>query len=227
GLVDEAGLEGVECYGGLDLATVSDFTAYALLFPSVDQDGVRDGTFDAVWRIFAPEDNLPEMNKRTAGNAEVWVREGWLKLTPGNVTDYDVVKDALTRDGERFVIRDVAYDRWNSSQMVNDLVKAGMEMSPIGQGYASLSAPTKEIKRLLKGGSPERPVLRHGGNPVMRWMVDNLAVAMDAAENVKPDKAKSHEKIDGFSALVNAMERAMRTEQPGKSKYETEDLLVI
>lgn len=221
GMVDPHALEGRECFTGLDLGSVSDFTAYCMLFPDLDS------TFDAIWRIFAPEDNLDEMNKRTAGNAEVWAREGWLTLTPGNVTDYDYIEASLKRDAEVYQINDVAYDRWNASQLVNNLVTAGLPMSPIGQGFASLGAPTKEIKRLLKSGSPGRPVLRHGGNPVMRWMVDNLAVQMDAAGNVKPDKAKSHEKIDGFSALTNAVERSLRTEQPGQSKYESEDLMIL
>lgn len=221
GLVDETALAGRECYAGLDLAAVSDFTSLCLVFP----DG--DAGMDALWRFWAPEDNLREMSRRTAGAAEVWVREGWLTLTPGNATDYDWIRDQVLRDGEAFHILDVAYDRWNSSQMVNDLVAQGVPMSPIGQGFASLGAPTKEVKRLLLRGTPEAPVLRHGGNPVMRWMVDNLAVAMDPAENVKPDKAKSHEKIDGFSALVNAVERTMRTEQPGSSVYEERDLLIL
>jgi phage terminase large subunit-like protein len=221
GLVDPHALEGRECFAGLDLAAVSDFTSYCLLFPD------DDGTFDALWRVFAPEDNLTELNRRTAGNAEVWVRQKWLTLTPGNVTDYDWIEDALKRDAEVYQIKDVAYDRWNSSQMVNSLVAAGMPMSPIGQGFASLSAPTKEVKRLLLAGTPERPVLRHGGNPVLRWMVDNLAVAMDPAGNVKPDKAKAHEKIDGVSALVNAVERTLRTEQPGPSVYEERGLLIL
>jgi phage terminase large subunit-like protein len=223
GMVDPVSLEGRECFTGLDLGAVSDFTAYCLLFP----DPVDTGTFDALWRIFAPQDNLRELNKRTAGNADVWVRDKWLTLTPGNVTDYDYIEASLKRDAEHYLVKDIAYDRWNSSQLVNNCVSAGLPMSPIGQGFASLSAPTKEIKRLLLSGTPEHPVLRHGGNPVLRWMVDNLAVAMDAAGNVKPDKAKSHEKIDGVSALANAMERTLRTEQPGSSIYEERDLLIL
>jgi phage terminase large subunit-like protein len=221
GLVDEHALAGRPAFGGLDLGAVSDFTALCWLFPD---DG---GGFDALWRIWAPEDNLREMNRRTAGAAEVWVREGWLTLTPGNVTDYDFIGDQILRDGESFDVLDIAYDRWNSSQMVNDLVAAGAPMSPIGQGFASLSAPTKELLRLLLGGTPQDPVMRHGGNPVMRWMIDNLAVAMDPAGNVKPDKAKCHEKIDGVSALINALERTMRTEQTGPSVYEERDLLIL
>lgn len=222
GMVDPVALEGRECFAGLDLGSVSDFTAYCLLFPDPEDD-----TFDALWRIFAPEDNLPAMNKRTAGNAEVWVRDKWLTLTPGNVTDYDYIEASLKQDAERYLVKDIAYDRWNSSQLVNNCVTAGLPMSPIGQGFASLSAPTKEIKRLLLSGTPEHPVLRHGGHPVMRWMVDNLAVQIDAAGNVKPDKAKSHEKIDGVSALTNAVERSLRTERPGSSVYEERDLLIL
>jgi phage terminase large subunit-like protein len=221
GLVNEQKLIGRECYGGLDLASVSDLTALCWLFPA------EDGTYDALWRLWTPEDNLRALDKRTAGAATVWARQGWLTTTPGNVTDYDWIKEQLRRDAEKFTVRDVAYDRWNSSQMVNDLVGEGLPMSPIGQGFASLSAPTKELLRLVLQGTVERPVLRHGGNPVLRWMVDNLAVAQDTAGNVKPDKARGADKIDGVSALVNALERTLRTEQAGPSVYEERGFLVL
>lgn len=219
--IDEKLLAGRPCFGGLDLASTSDITALAWLFPA------DDGTYDAIWRLWIPEDNLEALDKRTADAATGWVRDGWLTTTPGNVTDYDWIKAQIIKDAEVFDVRDIAYDRWNSSQMVNDLVAEDMPMSPIGQGYASLSAPTKELQRLLLAGSRTTPVLRHGGNPVLRWMVDNLVVQIDAAGNVKPDKGKAADKIDGVPALVNALERTMRTEVPGDSIYEERGLIIL
>lgn len=217
GLVDESVLAGRDCFGGLDLGSVSDLTALCWLFPA------GDGTYDAIWRVWTPEDNMRELTKRTAGAAEAWVRQGWLTLTPGNVTDYDWIEDQIRKDADRFDVQDIAYDRWNSSQVVNGLVGEGLPMSPIGQGFASLSAPTKELQRLVLSGTPERPVLRHGGNPLVRWTVDNLAVAMDPAGNVKPDKAKGADKIDPVVALVEALERTIRSEADGPSVYEQDD----
>lgn len=219
--VDETALADQECFGGLDLASTSDLNALCWLFPA------GDGTYDAIWRLWIPEDNLEALDKRTAGSATGWVRDGWLTTTPGNVTDYDWIKAQIMVDAEAFDVQDIAYDRWNSSQMVNDLVAEDLPMSPIGQGYASLSAPTKELQRLLLQGKTSAPVLRHGGHPVLRWMVDNLTVQMDAAGNVKPDKGKAADKIDGVAALVNALERTMRTEQPGNSVYEERGPIVL
>jgi len=221
GRIDEAALAGREAFGGLDLASTSDVNALSWLFPA------GDGTFDVIWRLWIPEDTLPDLDRRTAGSATVWVRDGWLTLTPGNVTDYDWIEAQIHKDLEAFDVQDIAYDRWNSSQMVNNLVAEDAPMSPIGQGYASLSAPTKELQRLLLQGKATAPVLRHGGNPVLRWMIDNLAVQTDAAGNVKPDKAKGADKIDGVASLVNSLERTMRTEQPGDSIYDEREVLVL
>jgi phage terminase large subunit-like protein len=219
--IDEKDLVGRECFGGLDLASTSDITALCWLFPA------EDGGFDAIWRLWIPEDNLEALDKRTAGAATAWVREGWLLTTPGNVTDYDFIKAQVLADAEVFDVQDIAYDRWNSSQMVNDLVAEDMPMSPIGQGYASLSAPTKELQRLVLAGSRSTPMFRHGGNPVLIWMIDNLAVQIDAAGNVKPDKGKAADKIDGVAAGINALERTMRTEAPGDSVYEERGLIIL
>lgn len=221
GPIDETALAGRECFGGLDLASTSDLNALCWLFPA------GDGTYDVIWRLWIPEDNLRDLDRRTAGAATGWAREGWLSLTPGNVTDYDWIKSQIFEDVKAFGVLDVAFDRWNSSQMVNDLVAEGVPMSPVGQGFASLTAPTKELQRLLLQGTPAAPVLRHGGNPALRWMTDNLTVRMDPAGNVKPDKAKAADKIDGIAALVNALERTMRTEQEGDSVYEERGLIVL
>lgn len=223
GLVDETALAGRECFGGLDLGSVSDLTALCWLFP----DPSGDGTYDALWRVWTPEESMRALNKRTAGAAEAWVRRGWLTLTPGNVTDYEWIKGQILRDAEVFTVRDVAYDRWNASQTVNDLDAEGIAMSPIGQGFASLSAPTKELQRLVLSGTPERPVLRHGGNALVRWTLDNLAVDMDAAGNVKPAKNKGADKIDPIAALIDALERTMRTEAAGPSVYEERGAIVL
>lgn len=192
--VVEARLAGRDCYGGLDLSSVEDITALCWDFP----DGA-DG-HDVLWRFWLPEERLDSLNKRTAGEAAVWVREGLLQLTPGNVVDYDFVLDQVKRDGARFRVKTVGYDRWNSSDLTRRLVDEGFTMVPVGQGFQSLSAPLKEILRLLLGRR-----YRHGGNPVMRWMTDNLAVKMDASGNVKPDKSVAAEKIDGWSAATTAM----------------------
>lgn len=194
GMVDEAALAGRSCRGGIDLSAVEDITALCWDFPG------DDGGHEVLWRFWLPEDRLPDLDKRTAGQAAVWVRHGWLRLTPGNVIDPDLIKVQVEADAQRFEVLSVGFDRWGAVDLVRRLGDEGLTMVPVGQGFASLSAPLKEMLRLVLGRN-----YRHGGNPVMRWMVDNLAVAMDPSGNVKPDKSKSGEKIDGVSAAVTAL----------------------
>jgi phage terminase large subunit-like protein len=124
-------------------------------------------------------------------------------------------------------VRGLAYDPWNSSQLVNDLMSDGAPMVKTRQGLLTLSAPTKELQRILLEGTAEVPMFRHGGNPAVRWQVDNFAVAMDAAGNVKPDKARAADKIDAVAAAINAMSLVLAMEPKHVSKYETSDLIVV
>lgn len=207
-IADESEFYGHTCYGGLDLASVSDLSAVAYLFPE------GDGKLAALWRIWTPEDNLPRLDKVTNGMASIWVEDGWLETTPGNVTDYDYIETTIAEDAEVFDIASIAYDRFNANQLVTRLGdRHGIQMVELGQGFLSMSPPLKELQRMiLRGAKAGEPYLRHGGNPVMDWMTDNLAVEMDAAGNVKPSKKAgmdSGHKIDGWSALVNAMSEAI------------------
>jgi len=219
-ILDEAKLKGRQAYGGLDLASTSDLNALCWLFPA-------EVGFDAIWRLWTPEDNLPNLDKRTAGMATVWVREGFLTLTPGNVSDYDFIRAQINRDREKFDVRAIAYDPWNAMQLVNDLTSDNAPMVLTRQGLITLSAPTKALQRILLSGTAEKPMFRHGGNPAVRWQADNFAVAMDAAENVKPDKARAPEKIDAIAAAINAMSLVLAMEPKRVSKYETEDLAIV
>lgn len=220
GMVVEADLKGRQAYGGLDLASTSDLCALAWVMPG-------EHGFDALWRMWTPEANLASLDKRTAGMASVWVREGFLTLTPGNVADYDFIRAQINRDREAFDVRGIAFDPWNSSQLVNDLVSDGAPMVKTRQGLVTLSAPTKELQKILLEGTAEAPMFRHGGNPAVRWQADNFTVAMDAAGNVKPDKAHAADKIDAIAAAINAMSLILAMEPKRVSKYETDDLIVI
>ncbi|WP_211294254.1 terminase large subunit [Lentzea kentuckyensis] len=220
--VDADALAGRECYGGLDLASTSDLCALCWLFPDDENGG-----YDALWRLWTPDGNLPSLNKRTAGEADVWVRSGLLTVTPGNVADYDAIRVKINADRERFTVRSLGYDPWNASQLSNDLAADGAPLVKVRQGVHTLSPPLKELQRVVLAGAGGTPLLRHNGNPAVRWMVDNLAVAVDASGNVKPDKASSADKIDAVSALTIAMSEAMTRQPPRRSAYEDHDLSVI
>lgn len=230
-MVDPIRLKGRKCYGGLDLGSTSDLTALAWVFPA------DDGAFDVLLRCWAPEDSIPDLDARTADAASAWVKAGWLTTTPGNVTDYDFIEAQINRDRDDFLVQEIAYDRWNATQLVNNLLNEGAPMVTYGQGFASMSAPTKDLQRMVRVGAktdddglPEKPLIRHGGNPCLRWQVDNFAVAMDPAGNVKPDKRNAGDKIDGVVALIMALARATAaTEAEATSAYDDdgEGLMIV
>jgi phage terminase large subunit-like protein len=216
GMVVETKLHGRACYGGLDLASTQDLTALALDFPD------DDGGHQVLWRFWLPEERLQDLDRRTAGQASVWVRSGWLSLTPGNVVDHAAILAQIDRDARAFDVREVAYDRWGMTQIAQDLQDNGLTVVPFGQGFSAMSGPTREFERLVL----DRKYV-HGGNPVMRWMVDHLVVKTDPAGNLKLDRQRSTDKIDGAIAAVMALDRALRHAHRPRSAYEDRDLEVV
>lgn len=220
--IDEGRLTGRIAYGGLDLAATSDLSALCWDFPD------DDGGHDLLWRIWVPESGFSRLRKRLGATADVWRDEGLVTVTPGDVADYDFIRAQINVDREKFDVQNIAYDPWNSSQLVTDLSeKDGLPMTKLRQSVQSLSGPTKEMQRLILTGKDEKPLYRHGGNSAIRWQVDNFAVAMDAAGNVKPDKAKAGDKIDGIVAAVIALALSMGHQPPVQSAYEDGFLRVV
>lgn len=209
-------LDGEEMYCGLDLASTTDIAALVLVHPN------EDGTFDVIPKFWIPEDSLKDRTRHDAAAYEGWIKCSAMETTPGNVIDYNYIRQTVTDLSEQYQIREIAYDRWNATQLVRDLEDDGATMVPFGQGFVSMSAPTKELLNLVLAHR-----IRHGGHPVLRWMADNMVVRKDPAGNLKPDKEKSTEKIDGMVALIMALDRAMRHEGEGASVYETRGLITI
>jgi len=187
------------CFAGLDLASTIDLASYALDFP----DG--EGGHDVLWRAFAPESAITQLDRRTGGRASVWRADGLLTVTEGNVIDYEAIKVALREDAETYDLREVAFDRWGATQLASELIEEGFPLVQVGQGFASMSGPTKEFLRLVAAG-----LYRHGANPLIRWQAANLITRTDPGGNVKPDKSKSTDKIDSIVAGVMALDRALR-----------------
>lgn len=190
-------LEHCDCWGGLDLSNVSDITAFVLAFN-------KDGKTPLLPFFWIPEDTVAEKMKKENVDYRKWINEGHIRVTPGNVVDYAFIKEDILQLSRKYNIRSIAYDRWNSSQTVIDLQNEGMTMHPFGQGYASMSTPTKAFE----AGVLSRQVV-HDGNPVLRWMLSNVAIARDPSGNIKPDKSKSSQKIDGISAAIMALGEKM------------------
>ena len=186
------------CYCGLDLSSTQDTTAFAAIWPGLDEDGLPDGTYDAMTHVFIPEANVdrPEAPYRQ------WAKDGFARITEGDITDYDVVRDYVLSFCEENSVRGVAIDRWNATHITTQLVNEGIDVKPFGQGYASMSAPTKLLQTLVLGQR-----LRHGGNPSLLLHASNLQVKQDEAGNLKPTKSNSNStsRIDAAVALIMAL----------------------
>jgi phage terminase large subunit-like protein len=218
-VIDPADLEGRECWGGLDLSTTTDLSALALLFP-VEITAELAG-FLALLFFWAPRERARYRSRRDRVPYEAWAREGHIKLTAGDVVDYDVIRQDIGEIGQRYNVREIAADRWNSTQLLTQLAGDGFEVIGYGQGFASMTAPTKELLGLVTAGR-----FSHGGNPVLRWMASNLATESDAAGNLKPSKKKSSDRIDGMVAVIMALGRAM-VAPAGGSVYDSQGITTL
>lgn len=228
GTVDAKALEGRQCYGGLDLAQVSDANVLALLFPG------DDGVYDVLPFFWMPVEPAEERQRQTSVPYLDWIRDGWIIGTDGWIADYSfmrrdisgVMPGTMTLTGEalvdRYAIQEIGIDRlFQGAQLMTDLGSDGIECVSLGQGFMSMAAPTKSLKELILSRK-----IRHGGHPVLDWMMDNAAVRTDPAGNWKPDKAESEGKIDGVVATIMALSRAQVHEEAG-SVYDRRDPVTV
>jgi len=192
GQVSPEELRNCPCWGGLDLSSTTDLTAEALIFPVGNQ--VKVLPF-----FFMPEDNIELAERRDHVPYGKWCRDGFITPTPGNVVDYDFVQATTEQNAERYDLKELAFDRYGSTQISLKLKDKGINVVPFGQGYLSMSLPSKQLARLVLSHR-----LEHGGNPVLRWMAANVAVQTDKspAENIKPVKDESTGRIDGIVATI-------------------------
>lgn len=217
GVVDPYALEGRACYAGLDLSSTSDLTALVLVFPPTSEDE----PYIALPFFWLPEETLSLRVRRDHVPYDQWAKRGFIQTTEGNVVHYGYIERFICELGERYDIREIAHDRWNATMMVQTLEDDGFTMVPFGQGFKDMSPPTKELMRIVLEHK-----LCHGGHPVLRWNMDNAFVRTDPAGNLKLDKEKSTEKVDGAVALVMALDRAMKN-QGGDSVYNHRGLLIL
>ncbi|MCM2580455.1 terminase large subunit [Streptomyces meridianus] len=214
--VELADLEGRECYGGLDLSSTTDMTAFSLWFPPESDDPEEPH----VWVPFfwLPEDNLKHLERRTKVPLQRWAETAAhagpaLRLTEGNVVDYRAVRSLITDDlKERFVIKAIGYDRWNATETISELADDGLEMEQVSQGYGGLNDPCLQLERLVLSQQ-----LSHGGHPVLRWHVDCVGIKTNQdghMKPVKPDRQTSSKRIDGVASGLNALAMHLRRAEP-------------
>lgn len=209
-------LKGRSCYAGLDLSSTSDITALVLVFPP----RFEEENYIVLPYFWLPEDTLELRCRRDHVLYDVWERQGYIKTTEGNVVHYGFIEKFIEDLSEIYHIKEIAYDRWNATQMVQNLEGMGLTMVPFGQGYKDMSPPSKELYKLMMEGK-----IQHGGHPVLKWMGQNVVMRQDPAGNIKPDKEKSVEKIDGIVALIMGLDRCIRHQIDEGSVYDERGIL--
>ena len=214
----EETLHGRLCYGGLDLSSTGDITSIVLVFPPTKDDE----NYYVLPYFWIPQENMDKRVIKDHVPYDIWEKKGYLISTEGNVIHYDFIEKFIEDLGEKFNIKEIAFDRWGAVQLSQDLDGMGFTVIPFGQGFSSMSSPTKELMNLVLAKK-----LFHNGHPVLRWNMDNVCVRTDPAGNIKMDKLKSTEKIDGAVALVMALDRAIRNQGSSESVYDSRGLLFI
>lgn len=207
---------GLPCYAGLDLSSKDDVTALVLWFPH------DDGIVRLLSFFWAPEAKVEERS-RNGVPYDVWVREGFMYDTPGNIIDYDVIREFIrTEIAPNCEVREIGYDQWGATQLATQLENDGATIAPVSQSFSMLNEACREIESRTVART-----FRHGGHPVMRWMISNVTIERDAQDRMRPSKRKSQEKIDGVSALANAANRAIAEQETPPSVYETRGVLFV
>jgi phage terminase large subunit-like protein len=217
--VDPEKLKGRVCFGGLDLSSTIDITAFVLVFPPIP----GDDKYYVLPYFWLPEETLDLRVRRDHVPYDIWQQQGHLLTTEGNVIHYGFIEKFIEDLNTEYHIKEIAFDRWGAVQMVQNLEGAGFTVVPFGQGFKDMSPPTKELMKLTLEGK-----IAHGGHPVLSWMIDNIYVQTDPAGNIKPDKAKSMEKIDGAVASIMALDRCIRNEgRTETSVYDERGLILL
>lgn len=217
GHVDAEELRGRTCYGGLDLSATTDLTAFVLAFPPRRSDP----GFKFLAHFFMPSDGIEDREKTDRVPYRLWAEQGYITLTQGATVDYDAVVEYIEQQGALYSIEEIALDPWGAYDLKNKLVKADKTVFEVRQNFANMSAPSKELERLILDCKFE-----HGGNPVLRWNADNVVTIEDENNNIRPSKKRSLQRIDGITASILALDRAQR-KGSGTSVYDEREVRTI
>ena len=211
---DYSTLDNLPAWGGLDLASTRDLSAFVLVFNV-------NGKFIVRPYIFIPKENAKKRSDRDGVNYVEWLRDGHVFGTEGDVQDYHFIRAKINELSKKYRIQSICYDRWNASQIVIDLQNDGANMDPFGQGFVSMSMPTKslEVEIIAKN-------IIHDNNPCLNWCLSNITIQEDPAGNIKPNKSKSVDRIDPIVALIMAL-GCYYSEDDGTSIYEERDLIIL
>lgn len=218
--VNEKELINKICYGGLDLSTSIDLSALVLDFPPEEEGGKHR----KIYKFFMPEEAIQERELQDKVPYSLWVEQGYIIATTGNVIDYNVIEKTILDLATKYNIQEIAFDPYNSTQLVQNLLEKNINMVEHRQGFVSMNTPSREYERLILQGA-----FSTGNNPVMNWMVSNVEIQEDSSGNIKPVKPKrdkTGKRIDGVVADIMATGRAI-TNKNKTSVYEDRGILSI
>jgi len=218
GKVNENELTGLSCWGGLDLASTTDLAALVWVFKV-------DGKVKILPRFWIPKANMIKKEQRDKVPYQVWVKQGLIEATPGNVIDYEYIRKKINKDAEKFKVQEIAYDPWNATQFVQQLQdEDGFTMVEIRQGFGSLSAPSKETERLVL-----QKLMEHGGNPILRWNADCVTIKSNPNGDIRPVKPDrdTGKRIDGIVAMIMGISRATMEQKKPESIYAKRGAIVF
>lgn len=205
-------LRGRLCYGGLDLASTRDLTAFSLVFPP-DQEGGE--WYVLIW-FWCPQEKIDTQEHDDAAPYKRWQKEGWLIGTEGNVTDYNQVKLQILRAMQQYEVKEIGFDRWNALQLANELLDMNVPLVEVPQNTGGMYPGSKKLEELVYSKQ-----FQHSGNPVLRWCAMNVALLFDTNGNYRPDKKKSNDngRIDGIVATVMALSRAAAVSESSLDEF--------
>ncbi|WP_286952792.1 MULTISPECIES: terminase large subunit [Aminobacterium] len=206
------------CYGGLDMASVNDLASFTLVF-----EPAEDGLLYVLNKSWCPLENLWKRVKKNKVPYDHWMGKGYLIGTEGNaIDDRAIAQEVIAFKKQYPALELIGFDRWGAKEVTRIIEDAGIDVVPVGQGYASMTAPSKILETHVLNET-----LRHGDNPVLTWAADNVVISSDPAGNIKPNKEKSTEKIDPIVSLVIAIAAMQEAQDERESVYESRGLITL
>jgi phage terminase large subunit-like protein len=219
-------LQGRMAIGGLDLSEKFDLSAFALVFPPVvakiervprpqtrEQimfrvpivyDEVEMEPADPNWSVlvwfWVPKDKIQERVKKDRVMYDVWARDEYLMTCPGSVIDHEVILKHIVELKDKFAVRDIGYDEWNAAWISKKLDESGFTTVKVPMTYGRMSEPMKNLMAAVLEHK-----LEHYGDPILSWNAGNVSATTNANGDIRPDKEKSKEKIDGIVAIIIAL----------------------
>lgn len=212
-------LYGKPCWCGLDMSATQDITAFVQVF--YDDDSKKYIVYP---HFFTPKNTIYDRSARDNVRYDMYVNQGYITALDGNYIKFEQLNGYLKELSGHFEIQEIGFDRWGAIGIISAL-EEDFTVIQMGQGTKTMSPAINDFENLLIDGR-----LIIANNPVLTWMAGNVVAVEDSTGNVKYDKRKSKNKIDGIIAMLMALSRAIANinendKKVDLSKYISEEYL--